>query len=74
VLTVGEIRLGIERLGRKDEPQAGQLEQCLSGLHAAYQDHLIPVDADVAAEWVGSTPGIRCGVALLNPFESSPAA
>ncbi len=51
VLTIGEIRLGIERLRRKDEPQADLLEQWLRGLQVAYQDHLIDVDADVAEEW-----------------------
>jgi predicted nucleic acid-binding protein len=51
VLTIGEIRLGIERLRRKDEPQADVLEQWLQGLHVTYQDHLIDVDADVAEEW-----------------------
>lgn len=51
VLTIGEIRLGIERLRRKDELQAELLEQWLRGLHAAYRDHLIDVDADVAEEW-----------------------
>ena len=51
VLTIGEIRLGIERLRRKDELQADVLEQWLRGLHVTYQDHLIEVDADVAEEW-----------------------
>jgi toxin FitB len=51
VLTIGEIRLGIERLRRKDRSQAEVLEQWLQGLHAAYRDHLIDVDADVAEEW-----------------------
>src|SRR5258708_3006386 len=51
VLTVGEIRLGIERLRRKDEAQAEFLEQWLRGLHVAYRDHLIEVDADMAEEW-----------------------
>jgi toxin FitB len=51
VLTIGEIRLGIERLRRKDTTQADLLEQWLRGLHAAYRDHLIDVDADVAEEW-----------------------
>jgi toxin FitB len=51
VLTIGEIRLGIERLRRKDGPQAELLEQWLQGLRAAYRDHLIDVDADVAGEW-----------------------
>ena len=51
VLTIGEIRLGIERLRRTDEPQASLLEQWLQGLHVAYRDHLVDVDADVAEEW-----------------------
>jgi predicted nucleic acid-binding protein len=51
VLTIGEVRLGIERLRRKDEPQADLLEQWLRGLQAAYRDHLIDVDIDIAEEW-----------------------
>jgi toxin FitB len=51
VLTIGEIRLGIERLRRKDAPQAELLEHWLRGLHAVYRDHLIDVDADAAEEW-----------------------
>ncbi len=51
VLTIGEIRLGIERLRRRDNVQADLLEQWLRGLHVAYRDHLIDVDADVAEEW-----------------------
>lgn len=51
VLTIGEIRLGIERLRRKDQPQAGLLEEWLRGLQVTYRDHLIDVDAVVAEEW-----------------------
>jgi toxin FitB len=51
VLSIGEIRLAIQRLRRKDEPQAVLLEQWLRGLRAAYRDHLVDVDADVAEEW-----------------------
>jgi predicted nucleic acid-binding protein len=51
VLTIGEIRLGIERLRRKDAVQADAIEQWLRGLHASYRDHLIDVDAVVAEEW-----------------------
>ena len=50
-LTIGEIRLGIERLRRKDGAQADLLEQWLRGLHATYREHIINVDADVAEEW-----------------------
>jgi predicted nucleic acid-binding protein len=51
VLTIGEIRLGIERLRRKNSARADLLEQWLRGLHAVYGDHIINVDADVAEEW-----------------------
>lgn len=51
VLTIGEIRLGIERLRRKDSARAGLLEHWLRGLRAAYGDRIIGVDAEVAEEW-----------------------
>jgi toxin FitB len=51
VLTIGEIRMGIERLRRKDGARADLLEQWLGGLHASYGDHIISVDADTAEEW-----------------------
>lgn len=51
VLTIGEIRLGVERLRRRDPAQADIIEQWLRGLHAGYRDHLVDVDAAVAEEW-----------------------
>ena len=51
VLTLGEIRLGIERLRRKDGTRAGGLDEWLRGLSASYGDHIIGVDAAVAEEW-----------------------
>ena len=50
-LTIGEIRLGIERLRRRDSAQADLLEQWLHGLRAIYHDHIINVDAGIAEEW-----------------------
>jgi len=50
-LTIGEIRLGIERLRRKDSAQADLLEQWLHGLRAIYTDHIINVDAGIVEEW-----------------------
>jgi toxin FitB len=50
-LTIGEIRMGIERLRRKDSTQADLLEHWLHGLRAIYQDHIINVDAGIAEEW-----------------------
>jgi predicted nucleic acid-binding protein len=51
VLTIGEIRLGIERLRSKDAARADVLEHWLHGLHASYGDHIISVDAEAAEEW-----------------------
>jgi predicted nucleic acid-binding protein len=51
VLTIGEIRLGIERLRGKDTTQARRLEKWLHGLHTAYSDHIIGIDAETAEEW-----------------------
>ncbi|MGN6176702.1 MAG: type II toxin-antitoxin system VapC family toxin [Streptosporangiaceae bacterium] len=50
-LTLGEIRLGIERLRGKDSAQADLLEQWLHGLRAIYQGHIINIDAGIAEEW-----------------------
>jgi hypothetical protein len=50
-LTIGEIRLGVERLRRKDEAQALVIEQWLTGLRTAYRDHIVPIDSDIADRW-----------------------
>jgi predicted nucleic acid-binding protein len=64
VLTVGEIRLGIERIRRKDQAQAAHLEQWLDGLRGTYADRLVSVDERAAQEWgriagraAGAVPG-----------------
>ena len=44
VLTIGEIRLGIERLRKKDGAQAELLERWLHGLHHTYGDHIVNVE------------------------------
>jgi hypothetical protein len=51
VLTIGEIRLGIERLRRKDLAQAAVLERWLDGMQGAYQDHVVGIDPETAQEW-----------------------
>lgn len=51
VLTIGEIRIGIERLRRKDRAQAERLERWLRGLHTTYRDRIINVDAEITEEW-----------------------
>jgi predicted nucleic acid-binding protein len=51
VLTIGEIRLGVERLRTKDGARAELLERWLHGLHYTYKDRIINVDAAIAEEW-----------------------
>jgi toxin FitB len=51
VLTIGEIRCGIERLRRRDPLQAARLERWLTGLNVSYRDRIVGVDASVAEEW-----------------------
>ena len=51
VLTVGEIRQGIEQLRSRDKPQAARLDRWVTGLVQFYEDRLIYVDGDIAEEW-----------------------
>ncbi len=51
VLTVGEIRQGIERLRRKDSARAAGLDEWLTGLRSVYADRIVGVDVRVAEEW-----------------------
>lgn len=50
-LAIGEIRLGIERLRRKDEVQARAIERWLTGLRTLYRDRIVSVDAGIAEVW-----------------------
>ncbi len=51
VLVVGEIRQGIERLRRRDPPQAAVFEAWLATLRRDYADRILPVTVDIAEEW-----------------------
>ena len=51
VVTVGEVRMGIERLRRKDPHQAETLATWLYGLYTAYRERIVDVDAAIAEEW-----------------------
>jgi toxin FitB len=51
VLTIGEIRHGIERIRRRDPVQAARLERWLTGLNVSYRDRIVGVDASIAEEW-----------------------
>ncbi len=51
VLTVGEIRRGIELKRRKDEVAARHLEIWLQGLLGSFEARILPVDGRVAEVW-----------------------
>lgn len=51
VLTLGEIRRGIEQSRRKDPAKADVLGSWLSRLLSLYYDCIVPVDADIADAW-----------------------
>ena len=51
VLTVGEIRNGIERIRCRDRRAATALDRWLRTLVREYEDRLLPVDRAVAEQW-----------------------
>ncbi len=51
VLTLGEIRRGIESIRRRDPKAAGALESWLGRVSEAHRDRLLPVDRLIAEEW-----------------------
>lgn len=51
VLVIGEIRLGIERLRRRDLPQALRLEQRLLLLQSKMTGRILPVTEAIANRW-----------------------
>lgn len=51
VLTVGEIRRGIELHRAKDAQAAGSLERWLRGLETHYADRILPITAEIADRW-----------------------
>lgn len=50
-LVLGEIRLGIERLRRRDRRHAEELEVWISALRSNYAEKVLAVDAQAAEEW-----------------------
>lgn len=51
VLTVGEIRRGIELKRRKDEVAARHLDIWLQGLLGTFESRILPIDDRVAGVW-----------------------
>jgi predicted nucleic acid-binding protein len=51
VMTLGEIRTGIDRLRERDPTQADAFTRWLGDLRKRFADRILPVDARVADEW-----------------------
>ncbi len=51
VLSLGEIRKGIESLRRKDPPQCAMLERWLGMVEQQFANHILPISESVADEW-----------------------
>jgi predicted nucleic acid-binding protein len=51
VLTVGEIRQGVERIRRRDPSAATALDRWLDRVVEMHRDRLVPVNRLVAEEW-----------------------
>ncbi|MEV0231517.1 type II toxin-antitoxin system VapC family toxin [Nonomuraea sp. NPDC050786] len=51
VISIGEIRWGIEQRRKSDPRQALALENWLARLYRSFQDRIIPISTDVVEEW-----------------------
>ncbi|MDQ8042296.1 type II toxin-antitoxin system VapC family toxin [Cellulosimicrobium sp. XJ-DQ-B-000] len=51
VLTVGEIRTGVQRLVPRDAARATALETWVHGLEETYGDRILPVTLEIAQRW-----------------------
>ena len=51
VLTIGEIRKGVERVRPRDSVKANALERWLATVREAFADRILTIDSAVAQEW-----------------------
>ena len=51
VLTVGELRRGINSIARRDASAARVLDRWLRGIVDGFHERLLPIDRDIAEEW-----------------------
>lgn len=58
VMTLGEIRNGIDRLAVRDKPQAMVLERWLGGLKKSFSERVLEISTEVADCW-GRLQSIR---------------
>jgi predicted nucleic acid-binding protein len=71
VVTIGEIRQGIEQLRRRDVAQAQVLSRWLDELGRVYADRILPIDHAVANDW-GHLRGRRT-VPVIDAFLAATA-
>ena len=51
VLTIGEIRRGVEGVRRRDPDSAAALDSWLARLSQAHRERILPIDRAIAEEW-----------------------
>src|SRR5207245_1804558 len=51
VLTVGEIRKGIESIRRRDPDGARVLERWFGQVISLHQERIVPIDREIAEDW-----------------------
>lgn len=51
VLTLGEIRRGIENVARRDPESGSHLTQWLARIVMGFEGRIVPIDATIAEEW-----------------------
>lgn len=51
VLTIGEIRRGVESVRRRDPDSAAALDSWLARLSEAHRGRIVPIDRPIAEEW-----------------------
>jgi len=51
VITIGEIREGVDLIAQRDSQQAARLESWLAGLCQSFANRILPVFTDVADRW-----------------------
>jgi predicted nucleic acid-binding protein len=76
VMTMGEIRKGIESRRRKDPAKARSLEKWLNELELSFEDRILPVSSEIADTWgrfvhrgdVGAVDGLIAATAAHHGY------
>lgn len=69
VLTLGEIRRGVDLIGRRDPTQSRTLERWLKQLQHLYADRILSIGPEIALEW-----GRLGSIQKLSPIDALLAA